>query len=69
LVTELLDVVAYSVGEGSGSYQVEVQVLECESEYVHILVGVDDGGWRAFAPLNTSFLVFRDGRVEKADKD
>lgn len=68
LIAELRDVVAYSVGEGSSFYQVEVQVLECNGEYVHVLIGVDDGGWRAFAPLNASFLVYEDGRVEKAEE-
>ena len=67
LVAELQSVVAYSVGEGSASYQVEVELLECEAEYVHVLVGIDDGGWRAFKPLSTDFLVYRDGRVEKAE--
>ena len=33
LVAELRDVVAYSVGEGPASYQVEVQLLECEADY------------------------------------
>src|SRR5260370_22384430 len=63
LKTELRDVVAYSVGEGSESYQVEVQLVESLSEYVHVSLAVDDGGWRAFLPLSASFLTYPDGRV------
>jgi hypothetical protein len=65
LKTELRDVVAYSLGEGLEFYQVEVQLLESEPEYVHVGVAVDDGGWRAYMPRSTSFLVYRDGRVGK----
>jgi len=39
LKTELGDVVAYSVGEGSEFYQVEVQLLESLPEYVHVSLG------------------------------
>ncbi len=65
LATELQDTVAYSVGEGSECYQVEVDRLECTPEYVHVCISVDDGHWRAFVPLTTSFIVHRDWRVEK----
>jgi hypothetical protein len=64
LLAGLAEVVAYT-GEGPDFYQVEVQLLECEPEYVHVAVAVDDGGWRAFVPLSASFLVYRDGRIEK----
>ncbi|MCP5113951.1 MAG: hypothetical protein GY953_24215 [bacterium] len=62
---ELQDVVAYEKGHGENCHQFEVQLLEDEDDYVHVGIGVDDGGWRAFAPLSTSFLVYRDGRVDK----
>lgn len=64
LVAELADVVACT-GEGSVFYQVEVQLLERQPEYVHVAVAVDDGGVRAFMPLSTSFLVYRHGRIEE----
>ena len=63
LVTELQDVVAYSCEEPH-SYQVEVQALERVAEYIHVSVAVDDGGWTAFVPVSTSFLVHRDGSVD-----
>jgi hypothetical protein len=67
LKTELRDVVAYSVGEESEFYQVEVQLVESLHEYLHVLIAVEDGGWRAFVPVSTSFLSYRDGRVVKPD--
>ena len=42
-----------------------VALAESEAEYVHVTVAVDDGGWRAFFPLSTSLLVYRDGRIDK----
>ena len=54
-----------SVYECRGGCQVEVQLLEVTDAYVHVSVCADDGGWRAFKPLCASFLVYRDGRVEK----
>lgn len=65
LVEELRDVVAYEVGASADWYQCEVQILEHTDSYVHVGVAVDDGGWRAIVPLSMSFLVYRDGRVDK----
>jgi hypothetical protein len=65
LVAELTDAVNYEGGEGAASYQVEVLMLERTLERVHVSLAVDDGGWRAFLPLSTDFLVHRDGRVDR----
>jgi hypothetical protein len=65
LVDELRDVVAYSVGEEPRCYQVEVVELERTTDYIHVSVSVDGGGWRAFVPLSTSFIVHADGSVDK----
>ena len=62
---ELRDVVAYQRGHGESCHQFEVQLLEDTEEYVHVSIGVDDGGWRAFTPLCAGFLVYRDGHVDK----
>ena len=67
LRTKLRDAVHYSVGEGPEWCQVEVMLLESKAEYVHTTVMIDDGGWRAFVPLSTSFLTHRDGRVDKSE--
>ena len=61
----LQQVCAYERGEAPNQYQVEVQLLESTPEYLHVGIGVDDGGWSAFKPLSTSFLVHRDGRIER----
>jgi len=63
LIAELHDVLAYQVEVDSKQYQVEVQLLENTNEYVHVLVGVDDGSLPAsFAPLTKSFI-FQKGRA------
>ena len=65
LARELDDVTAYSRGEGEDFHQFEVQIVEHEEAYLHILVSVDDGSFRrSFSPLTTGFFVHRDGRVE-----
>jgi hypothetical protein len=61
----LKDVCAYERGEAPNQHQVEVKILQSTPEYVHVLIGVDSGRLRSFKPLSTSFMVFRDGRVEK----
>ena len=66
LTEELADVVAYQRGDKTGFHQFEVQMIEQEPEYLHILVSVDDGSFRrSLAPLTRGFIVHRDGRIEK----
>jgi hypothetical protein len=43
LITELAEVQNYEVESGGKRYQFEVQMLENESDYVHVDVSVDDG--------------------------
>ena len=60
----IIDPITYSYGSGESFYQVEVQVLEKNEEYVHVSVAVDDGRFlRAIAPLSHSFIVYKSGRV------
>jgi hypothetical protein len=57
LVTELREVRAYQVELESKRYQVEVQLLENAADYVHVVVGVDDGKLpRSILPLTHNFL-------------
>jgi hypothetical protein len=58
-------VVTYTRGEGPSWYEVEVQLLEDETEYVHVGIAVDDGGQRVHKPICHSFLVYKDGRVDR----
>lgn len=49
---------------GSGTrYQVEIQAFWDDEKRGHLRVcaGVDDGGWRAFAPLGSDFIRAPDG--------
>ncbi|MGB9456153.1 MAG: hypothetical protein WCB12_08930 [Bryobacteraceae bacterium] len=43
LLSELREVQAYGVEFDSKNYNVEVQLLENTEEYLHVLVGIDDG--------------------------
>ena len=57
LIAELHDVQAYVVEIDSKQYQVEVQLLENTSAYVHVQVGVDDGTLSSsIVPLTQSFI-------------
>ena len=44
-------------------YQVEIEGFwdDRKAEHVRLIVSVDDGGWRALAPLVDSFIVAPDG--------
>ena len=65
LVDELSDVVSYERGSGSDYHQFEVQMIEHELEYVHVVVSIDDGSFKKFiSPISRSFIVHRDGRIE-----
>lgn len=57
---------AYERGSGADGHQFEVNLLEKTDAYVHILVSIDDGSFRrACRPLSSSFIVHRDGRIER----
>jgi hypothetical protein len=45
------------------TYQIETQALwdDRAETNLRVMVSVDDGGWRAFAPLSDSFIVAPDG--------
>jgi hypothetical protein len=56
LVSRLDDVQCYEVEFDSKTYQVEVQLLENTEEYLHVMVGVDDGSLPAsIAPWTETF--------------
>jgi hypothetical protein len=60
----LVEPIVYSQGSGNNFYQVEVQILEKNDEYVHVSVAVDDGGLlRSISPLSKSFIVHKSGRA------
>lgn len=57
LVSELREPRIYEVELDSKKYQVEVEILENTSQYVHVIVSVDDGSLPAsLLPLTQSFM-------------
>ncbi|HEY5619917.1 MAG TPA: hypothetical protein VIK60_18390 [Vicinamibacterales bacterium] len=50
-------------GESGTVYQLEFSVVwdDQPSGNLRVLGSIDDGGWRAFAPLSRSFIKARDG--------
>ncbi len=65
LIDELDDVIAYTRGDGADFHQFEIEMIEHEPEYVHVMVSIDDGSLvRSFSPLTRGFIVLVDGRVE-----
>jgi hypothetical protein len=53
-----------ATGPSGASYQVDIQVRwdgEPNGD-IRVLAGIDDGGWRAFAPLTEDFILGPDGR-------
>lgn len=66
LESTLKEPTSYACSSEGTTFQVEVQLLEVEPSYIHVAVAVDDGSlWRSLKPLSSSFIVHRDGRVEK----
>lgn len=62
---ELASPVAYPFELKGHSYQAEVAILEDTSEYLHVVVTVDDTTLLgAIKPLNRSFLLRSDGTVD-----
>jgi hypothetical protein len=51
------------VGPGGTAYQVEIEAFWDDETRVHLRVrgAIDDGGWRAFAPLTSDFIIAPDG--------
>ena len=51
------------VGESGTRYQVEIQAFSdaIEPGDLRVLVSIDDGGWSAFSPLGTDFIIAPDG--------
>jgi hypothetical protein len=57
LASELRDQQSYQVEFDSKQYQVEVQLLENTEQYLHVMVGVDDGSLPAsLLPLTETFI-------------
>ena len=58
------DIETSQVSGGSGTqYQLEVQVFwdGINQQNIRVMASIDDGGWRAFAPLTDSIIMAPDG--------
>jgi hypothetical protein len=53
-----------TTGQSGTQYQVDVQVRwdDKPNGDIRVLGGIDDGGWRAFAPLSEDFILGPDGK-------
>jgi hypothetical protein len=51
------------VGASGARYQVEIQAVwdDTPDGNLRVLVAIDDGSWRAFAPLSDSLILAPDG--------
>lgn len=51
------------VAESGVQYQVDVQAFwdSRQPGNLRVIVAIDDGGWRAFKPISTDFIVASDG--------
>ena len=50
-------------GASGANYQIEIQVFwdDGDGGNVRVAGSIDDGGWRAFVPLNSDFIKAPDG--------
>ena len=65
LVAKIGDIDSLEVTGPSGvDYQIEIQFTwdGKQDGDVRVMGGIDDGGWRAFAPLCDDFIMSPDGR-------
>jgi len=61
LIAELKEEQNYEVEVDSKRYQIEVQLLENKTEYVHVMVAVDDGRlFTAIHPPSQTFILQKD---------
>ena len=52
-------------GTGDAWHEIEVRLLEATDDYIHVQTSIHDGSvaW-SLKPLTSSFLIYRDGRIE-----
>jgi hypothetical protein len=65
IVAELAKPQTYRRGTGGAWHEIEVTLLEATDDYIHVKTSINDGSlvW-ALTPLTSSFLIYRDGRIE-----
>src|SRR5262245_50204096 len=65
IVAELAKPQTYRRGTGGGWHEIEVTLLEATDDFIHVKTSIHDGSlvW-ALKPITSSFLIYRDGRIE-----
>ena len=65
IVAELAKPQTYRRGAGDTRHEIEVTLLEATDDYIHVKTSINDGSlvW-ALTPITSSFLIYRDGRIE-----
>lgn len=65
IVAELAKPQIYDRGAGDTWHELEVTLLEATDDYIHVRTSIHDGSlaW-ALKPIMSSFLIYRDGRIE-----
>lgn len=55
--------VAEATGPSGAKYQIEVEAFwdDKPEGHLRLICAIDDGGWRAFAPLSLDFIMAPDG--------
>ena len=65
IVAELAKPQTYRRGTGDTWHEIEVMLVEATADYNHVKTSIHDGSlvW-ALKPISSSFLIYRDGRIE-----
>ena len=65
IVAELASTQIYQRGRDDTWHKIEVTLLEATDDCIHVKTSIHDGSlvW-ALEPITSSFLIYRDGRIE-----
>jgi hypothetical protein len=65
IVAQLAKPQTYRRGTGDTWHEIELTLLEATDDYIHVGTSINDGSlvW-ALKPITSSFLIYRDGRIE-----
>jgi hypothetical protein len=65
IVADLAEPRTYARGANDTWHEFQVTLLEATNDYIHVKTSIHDGSLvLTLAPIATSFLVYRDGRIE-----
>jgi hypothetical protein len=65
IVADLAKPLTYARGTSDTWHEFQVTLLEANNDFIHVKTSINDGSLvLALAPIATSFLVYRDGRIE-----